>query len=178
MAKNPYLVQREGRWVVEGGEGTPQGQQAALAQARREGLLRTMRRNQGAGGGGGGGGGLVLPPGLPPFAPPVGPPGVITPPPGGLGYLSLPESAVGFVPEQYRPQWGGAISGFLGGLGYTGRGVLGRYGETQYNPPAGAAEPYYLAPSLFAAMADPNLAPWVRYILGELGYTGRVGLPA
>jgi len=43
MAKNPYLVQREGRWVVEGGEGTPQGQQAALAQARREGLNGHVR---------------------------------------------------------------------------------------------------------------------------------------
>ena len=130
----------------------------------------------GGGRGGGGGGGAVLPPGTV-IDTPTGPITIAPRPPGNYDFLTLPESAVGFVPQTLRPQFGGAAENWMRGLGYTPQGVLGRYGETTYAPPAERADPWYFAPSLFEAVSDPAVKPWLQFLFGELGYTGRIPQP-
>ena len=134
---------------------------------------------EGGGGGGrrgGGGGGAVLPPGTV-VDTPSGPITIAPRPPGSYQFLTLPESAVSYVPQQYRSQFGGAAENWMRGLGYTPQGVMGRYGETTYAPPAERADPWYFAPSLFEAVSDPAVKPWLQFLFGELGYTGRIPQP-
>lgn len=97
---------------------------------------------------------------------------------GNLGELEIPDELWQFIPEQLRGRFGNYLMAWLRGMGYNGRGNIGRYGERSYQRPAGQTGAIWFTPEMFNAFADPETAKWARWLLGERGFTGRTQSPA
>lgn len=127
----------------------------------------------GQGGGGGNSGGTGGGMGKLPAAP--GAPGGIPVQGGGVGGLQLPDQLYQFIPENVRGQFAQTLQSFLRGLGYTGQGNVGQYGERSYVN--SGQNPNWLDPSIFGSISDPTLQGWVKWLFGERGLSPRVEQP-